>query len=154
MSEKPYQASPVDILLVEDNAGDIALTIEAFRDAKIANRLHCVRDGDEALDYLFRRGVHVGAKRPDMVLLDLHLPRKSGVEVLSALRADRGLRNIAVVVLTSSAAERAMVEAQQLSVQAYAVKPIDLAQLLSVVAGIENLWLSVVKMPVLVPEAA
>jgi len=144
----PYQhPQPIEILLVEDNAGDIELTQEAFHDAKIVNRTHVARNGDEALDFLYRRAGFRDVVRPDVILLDLNIPRKSGQEVLAVIKQDAALQDIPVVILTSSAAERDIVVSYKLHANAYIVKPVDLAQFLKVVETVENFWLSVVKLP-------
>jgi two-component system, chemotaxis family, response regulator Rcp1 len=123
----------IEILLVEDNPGDVRLAMEAFRDGKLANRLRVVGDGDEALALMRREGTHQGAPRPDLVLLDLNLPRVSGQEVLALLRADPELTKIPVVVLTASQEEHDVLRALHLGATAYMTKPVDAAQLMRVV---------------------
>jgi two-component system, chemotaxis family, response regulator Rcp1 len=138
---------PAELLLVEDSPGDVELTREALDEAKVANRLHVVSDGVEAMAFLRREGRWAGAVRPDLVLLDLNLPRMDGREVLAAIKGDPDLRRIPVVVLTTSEAERDVLAAYQLHANAYIVKPVDLAQFLAVVRSVEGFWLSVVKLP-------
>jgi len=138
---------PIEILLVEDNAGDIELTQDAFHDAKIINHVHVARDGDKALDFLYRRAGFKDAVRPDIILLDLNIPRKSGQEVLAIIKQDETLKEIPVVILTSSAAEQDIVKSYNLHANAYIVKPVDLTQFLRVVESVEEFWLSVVKLP-------
>ena len=138
---------PVERLLVEDNPGDVELTREALEEARVRNRLHVVSDGEEALAFLRREGRHAQAPRPDLVLLDLNLPRLGGREVLAAIKRSDDLRRIPVVVLTTSEAERDVLGAYELHANAYIVKPVDLDQFLAVVRSIEGFWLAVVKFP-------
>lgn len=138
---------PVELLLVEDNPGDVELTREALEEARVRNRLHVVSDGEEALAFLHREGRHAGAPRPDLVLLDLNLPRMGGREVLAAIKRSDDLRRIPVVVLTTSEAEKDVLGAYELHANAYIVKPVDLDQFLGVVRSIEGFWLAVVKFP-------
>ncbi|HEX9939680.1 MAG TPA: response regulator [Longimicrobium sp.] len=144
---EPVLGEPVELLLVEDNPGDVELTREALAEARVRNRLAVVSDGVEALRFLRREGPHAGSPRPDLILLDLNLPRMDGREVLAAIKRDPALRRIPVVVLTTSEAERDIVEAYQLHANAYIVKPVDLDQFLGVVRSIESFWLAVVKLP-------
>lgn len=137
----------IDILLVEDNPGDVRLTREALRDARIHNRLFVARDGVEALDFLYRRGEHAEVPRPDLILLDWNLPRKNGHEVLQEIKADPVLRRIPVVVLTTSEAEEDVLRAYDLHANCYIPKPVDLGRFLRIVQSIESFWLSVVKLP-------
>jgi CheY-like chemotaxis protein len=139
--------SLIDILLVEDNPADVRLTREALRDAKVTNRLNVVADGVAALDYLYRRGDHAGATRPDLVLLDLNLPRKDGREVLEEIKSDPRLRSIPVVVLTTSRAEEDVLRSYDLHANCYITKPVDLGQFLAVVRAIDDFWLAVVRLP-------
>jgi two-component system, chemotaxis family, response regulator Rcp1 len=132
---------PVRILQVEDSPGDVRLTREVFREATVENELEVVEDGERALAYLRREPPYENRKRPDMVLLDLNLPRKDGREVLHELRADPGLRRMPVIVLTTSAAERDIAESYDMSVNAYLTKPVDLGQFVDVVRSIESFWL-------------
>ena len=138
---------PVEILLVEDNPGDARLTREALNEAKIRNNLHHAMDGVEALAFLRREGKHEAAPRPDIILLDLNLPRKDGREVLAELKADATLFTIPVVVLTTSEAEQDIVRSYQLHANCYITKPVDLEKFLAIVRAIEDFWLAVVKLP-------
>ena len=137
----------IEILLVEDNPGDVELTREAFHDAKINNRISVVRDGIEALEYLRRKGIYAEATRPDIVLLDLNLPRKSGLEVLAELKADPDLRSIPVVVLTTSRDEGDIARSYHDHANCYISKPVDFEQFIGVVRSLENFWLTVVRLP-------
>ena len=138
---------PIEILLVEDSPGDIRLAQEALKEAKIKNVLTTVQDGSEALDYLYRRGKYQEAARPDLILLDLNLPRKDGREVLQEIKNDPDLRKIPVVVLTTSRAEEDIIRAYDLHANCYITKPVDFVQFMKVVRSIEDFWLSVVKLP-------
>jgi chemotaxis family two-component system response regulator Rcp1 len=137
----------VDILLVEDNPGDVRLTREALKEAKVRNELHVATDGVEALAFLRREGTYKKAVRPNLVLLDLNLPRKNGREVLAEMKEDPELRRIPVVILTTSQAEQDIIKAYDLHVNCYINKPVDLEQFLQVVRSIEDFWLTVVKLP-------
>ena len=137
----------VDILLVEDNPGDVRLTREALKDAKVRNELHVATDGVEALAFLRREGAYKTAVRPNLVLLDLNLPRKSGREVLAEMKEDPELRRIPVVVLTTSQAEQDIVKAYDLHANCYINKPVGLEEFLQVVRSIEDFWLTLVKLP-------
>ncbi len=137
----------IRILLVEDSIADVELTLEALEDAKFANEVHVVRDGAEALDYLFRRGEHTNSTRPDLVILDLNLPKVSGQEVLAELKADPVLRRIPVAVLTTSAAEIDVVRSYDLGANCYLTKPVDVEQFVGVVQSIEHFWLGIVRLP-------
>ena len=139
--------TPVEILLVEDSPGDIRLTQECMRDAKVKNNLQVVNDGVEALAFLRRQGNYAEAVRPDLVLLDLNLPKKDGREVLSEMKADDTLKSIPVVVLTISGSEEDILKSYNLHANCYIVKPIDLQQFLKVVKAIEDFWLTIVKLP-------
>jgi CheY-like chemotaxis protein len=143
----PALARPAEILLVEDSPGDIRLMREALREGKFANRVHEVRDGVEAMDFLHRRGPFADAPRPDLILLDLNLPRKDGREVLAELKADPDLRRIPVVILTTSQAEEDILRAYDLHANCYMTKPVDLVQFLSLVRSIEQFWLLLVRLP-------
>jgi len=140
-------ARPIDLLLVEDNPGDVRLMTETFREGKIHNRLFVVEDGVEALAFLRHEGKYDSAPRPDLILLDLSLPRKGGQEVLVEIKQDPDLRRIPVVVVTSSEAEKDIVEAYDNYVNCYLTKPVDLEQFMSVVRSVEEFWLSVVRLP-------
>jgi two-component system, chemotaxis family, response regulator Rcp1 len=137
---------PIEILLVEDNPGDARLTREALRDAKVRNNLHVAPDGVEALAFLRRQGKHTTVPKPDLILLDLNLPRKDGREVLEEIKQDDQLRHIPVVILTTSQAERDIAESYRLRANAYVTKPVDLEQFLNVVQAIEHFWLEIVKL--------
>jgi two-component system, chemotaxis family, response regulator Rcp1 len=138
---------PIEILLVEDSAADVRLTIEAMKEAKVANRLTVVDDGVKAMEYLRRRGSYCDAAPPDLILLDLNLPRKDGREVLHEVKADPTLRRIPVVVLTTSQAEEDILKAYDLHANCYITKPVDFEQFTRVVRTIEDFWLTVVKLP-------
>lgn len=138
---------PVEILLVEDNPGDVRLTIEALKEGKVRNNLSVVKDGVEALAFLRREGPFAGATRPDLILLDLNLPKKDGREVLAEIKEDGALRRIPVVVLTTSKAEEDILRTYDLHANCYITKPVDLEQFISVVRSIDDFWLSVVRLP-------
>jgi CheY-like chemotaxis protein len=140
-------SKPLDILLVEDNPADVRLTQEAFREGKILNNLIVAKDGVEAMDFLHRRGEFVGALRPDLILLDLNLPRKDGREVLAEIKSDPALMPIPVVVLTTSRAEMDIIKSYSLHANCYVVKPVDLDQFIEVVKSIDNFWLTAVTLP-------
>jgi two-component system, chemotaxis family, response regulator Rcp1 len=137
----------VEILLIEDNPGDARLTQEALNDGKIKNNLHIMYDGVEATDFLFRRNEYHNAPRPDLIILDLNLPKKNGLEVLAEIKADHGLKSIPVIVLTISKAEEDIVRSYNLHANCFLIKPIDLNQFFEVVRSIEDFWLSLVKLP-------
>jgi chemotaxis family two-component system response regulator Rcp1 len=137
----------IEILLIEDNEGDARLTREALRGSKIRNALHHVWDGEEALDFLHGRGKHAGAPRPDLVLLDLNLPRMDGGEVLSQIKQDDELRCIPVVILTTSSADADIFRSYNLHANCYITKPIEMVEFLKVVTGIEDFWLTIVRLP-------
>jgi two-component system, chemotaxis family, response regulator Rcp1 len=137
----------IEILLVEDNAGDARLAMEALREAKVHNRLSWVTDGVEALAFLRREGQYAGAARPDLILLDLNLPRKDGREVLAVIKADDKLRRIPVVILTTSQAEEDILKAYHLNANCYISKPVDLDQFMKVIRTIKEFWLTIVKLP-------
>jgi len=138
---------PVEILLVEDNPGDAELARVALRKSKIHNTLNVVEDGESAMDYLHRQGAHTNAVRPDLILLDLNLPRKDGREVLDEIKSDPQLRRIPVVILTTSRAEEDVLKSYNLHANCYITKPIDLSQFMKVVKSIEDFWLSIVVLP-------
>jgi CheY-like chemotaxis protein len=137
----------VEILLVEDNAGDHRLTQEALREGKVYNNLHWAKDGVEALDFLRRRGRHAKAPRPDLILLDLNLPRKDGREVLSEIKSDDDLKTIPVVILTTSQAEEDVVKSYHLHANCYVTKPVDLEKFIVVVQSIDRFWLTIATLP-------
>jgi chemotaxis family two-component system response regulator Rcp1 len=138
---------PIELLLVEDNPGDVRLTKEALREGKVRNHLHVAADGVEAMAYLRREGPHAQARQPDLILLDLNLPKKSGREVLAEIKADPKLRRIPVVILTVSKAEEDVLKSYNLHANCYITKPVDLEQFLGVVKSIEDFWLTVVMLP-------
>jgi len=145
--QSPNRGEPIDILLVEDSPDDAALTIDALRGGRVHNRISVVDDGVEAMAFLRREGTHLHAPRPDLILLDLNLPRKSGREVLAEIKQDPDLRRIPVVVMTSSDDEKDILAAYNLYVNCYITKPVDLDQFITVVKTIEHFWFSVVKLP-------
>ena len=138
---------PGEILLVEDNPGDVRLTREALREGGVPGRVSVAADGVEALSFLRRQGKHAQAPRPDLILLDLNLPRKNGREVLAEVKQDPQLRRIPVVIMTSSDDEKDILAAYNLYVNCYVTKPVDLDQFIGVVKSIETFWLSIVKLP-------
>ena len=138
---------PIDILLVEDNPADVRLTREALREAKVLNALHVVEDGFQALDFLHKRGPYANCPAPDMILLDLNLPKKDGREVLADIKRDERWKRIPVVVLTTSRAEEDILRSYNLHANAYVTKPVDLDQFLEVIRVIEEFWLAVVSLP-------
>jgi CheY-like chemotaxis protein len=138
---------PVEILLVEDSPSDADLTADALSEGKVLNNLHWVEDGVEALAFLRRQGKHGDAPRPDIILLDLNLPKKDGREVLAEVKADPSLKLIPVVILTTSAAERDILRTYELNANCYITKPIGLEQFMEVVKLIETFWLAVVQLP-------
>lgn len=137
----------VEILLVEDNPGDVRLTTEVLKDAKLCNNIHVVADGVEAIDFLRRNGTYSAAVRPDLILLDLNLPRKDGREVLEDIKGDENLKHIPVVVLTTSDAEQDILKSYALHANCYITKPVDLEQFAKVVSSIEEFWFSIVRLP-------
>jgi CheY-like chemotaxis protein len=139
--------SPVEILLVEDNPGDVRLTREALREGKVYNNLHWAKDGVEALEFLRQQGRYANAPRPDIILLDLNLPRKDGREVLEEIKSDEVLKRIPVVVLTTSKAEEDVLRTYNLHANCYVTKPVDLEKFMVVVKSIDVFWLTVVTLP-------
>jgi CheY-like chemotaxis protein len=137
----------IEALLVEDNPGDVRLTREALKDGKVLNRLSVVEDGVEAMEFLHRQGKHAQAPHPDVILLDLNLPRKDGREVLAEIKRDPDLKRIPVVVLTTSETEKDVLQAYNLHANCYITKPIDLKQFIRVVKAAEEFWLTIVKLP-------
>jgi CheY-like chemotaxis protein len=137
----------IDVLLVEDDPGDVLLIREAFEDNKVHNRLHVVADGVEALSFLRREGEHADAPQPDLVLLDLNLPRKDGREVLAEVKGDDALQHIPVVVLTTSKAEEDVLRSYKLHANAYVTKPVDFERFIDVVRQIDEFFVTVVKLP-------
>jgi two-component system, chemotaxis family, response regulator Rcp1 len=141
------QARQIDILLVEDNPGDVRLTLELLRESKVRNNLHVARDGVEAMAFLRREGQYANEARPDLLLLDLNLPRKDGRQVLAEIKADPVLKTIQVVVLTTSRAEQDVLRSYELQANCYITKPVDLEQFVTVVRTIEDFWLTIVTLP-------
>ena len=139
---------PIEILLVEDSPSDADLAMETLGESKVLNNLHVVEDGVEALAFLRREGAHANAPRPDVILLDLNLPKKSGLEVLTEIKSDPQLMRIPVVILTTSAAEEDILKSYSLHANCYITKPVDFEQFTKVVRLIEDFWLAVVKLPV------
>ena len=138
---------PIEILMVEDNPGDVRLTVEALTEAKVFNNLHVVEDGAAALDFLRRKEPYTQAPRPDLILLDLNLPKKNGREVLAEIKTDPALMTIPVVILTTSKAEEDIIRAYTLHANCYITKPVGLAQLTDIVRTIEKFWLTIVTLP-------
>ncbi len=147
MSNHDRPVRPIDILLVEDSSADVRLTREALKEAKVCNTLHVVQDGAAAMAFLRKQGPYTDSPRPDLVLLDLNLPKKDGREVLADIKADKDLQRIPVVVLTTSRAEEDVVRSYNLHANAYVTKPVDLKQFLDVIHAIEEFWLAVVTLP-------
>jgi chemotaxis family two-component system response regulator Rcp1 len=138
---------PIEILLVEDNPGDVRLTKEFLKETKVLNNLHAVGDGAQAMAFLKQQGKFANVPRPDLILLDLNLPKKDGREVLAEIKADGKLMNIPVVILTISEAEEDILKTYSLHANCYITKPINLNQFANVMKSIENFWLSIVKLP-------
>ncbi len=138
---------PIEILLVEDNPGDVELTREALAEAKVCNRLHVADDGERAMDFLRRKGEYAESPCPDLILLDLNLPKKDGRQVLSEIKADPNLTHIPVVILTTSQEEEDVFRAYKLHANCYISKPVNFQQFLRVVQAIESFWLGAVKLP-------
>jgi chemotaxis family two-component system response regulator Rcp1 len=147
MSSMENNTRTVEILLVEDNPGDARLTLEGMREAKVRNRMHVVEDGVEAMEFLRRQGRYSEAPRPDLILLDLNLPRKDGRAVLAELKTDPALKRIPVVILTTSRAEEDVLRAYDLHANCYVTKPVDLPQFMKIVALIDEFWVNVVTLP-------
>jgi CheY-like chemotaxis protein len=137
----------IEILLVEDNPGDVRLIREALRDGKVWNNPHVVTDGEAALDFVYRRGQFSDAPRPDLVLLDLNLPKKDGREVLKEIKSDPDLRRIPVVVLTTSKEEEDVLRAYNLAANCYVSKPVEFDEFMKVIRMIEDFWLTIVALP-------
>lgn len=144
---KPSDSRAIDILLVEDDPGDVLITREAFQHNKIKNNLHVARDGEEGLDFLYRRGGFENAPRPDLILLDLNLPKYDGRQLLEKIKSDPGLCHIPVVVLTTSSAEEDILRSYKLHANAYVTKPVDLDQFMSAVRQIDEFFVQVVRLP-------
>jgi len=142
----PTATAPIQVLLVEDNPADVRLTLEALKDAKVHNAISVAIDGVDAMAFLRRQGRHAQAPKPDLVLLDLNLPKKDGREVLQEMKSDAALKHIPVVVLTTSKAEEDILKSYRLNANAFVTKPVDLDQFLKVVQSIEQFWLEIVKL--------
>lgn len=141
------QGDPIQILLVEDNPGDVRLTAETLRAGKVANDLHVAKDGEAAMAFLRHEAPHADAPRPDLVILDLNLPRKDGIEVLTEIKDDESLHVIPIVILTTSAAERDVLQSYKLKANAYVTKPIGVHDFIAAVTSIEDFWLNIVRLP-------
>ncbi|MCL4384794.1 MAG: response regulator [Cyanobacteria bacterium] len=142
-----YNAKPIEILMVEDNPGDIRLTKEALKEGKIINNLHITRDGVEAMEFLYKEGKYKNSIRPDLILLDLNLPRKSGHEVLAEIKNDPALKRIPVIILSISKLEEDILKSYNNYANCYIIKPVDFNQFVEVVKSIEDFWISIVKLP-------
>jgi CheY-like chemotaxis protein len=138
---------PAEVLLVEDSPGDVRLTREALKEGKVRNNLSVVSDGVEAMEFLRREGKYAQAPRPDIVLLDLNMPRKDGREVLAEMKSDESLKRIPVVILTTSEAEQDILKTYDLHANCYLTKPVDLEQFISIVKSVEDFWLTIVQLP-------
>ncbi|NTV35401.1 MAG: response regulator [Anaerolineaceae bacterium] len=147
MSLKSVHLNPIEILLIEDNPGDVRLTREALNDSKILNTINVVHDGVEALDYLRKQGKFASVSVPDIILLDLNLPKMDGRELLSIIKADPELKRIPVVVLTTSQAEKDILQSYELHANCFISKPVDLDQFIMVVRSIEDFWFTIVSLP-------
>lgn len=147
MKREQPNGRPIEILLVEDSAGDVRLTRESLKESKIRNNLNVVSDGIEAMAYLKGQKTYEDAPRPDLILLDLNLPKKDGREVLSEIKADSELKRIPVVILTTSRAEEDILRTYNLHANCYITKPVNLDQFIKVVRAIEDFWLTIVKLP-------
>ena len=145
--DKIEQARPVDILLVEDNPGDVRLTKEALKDAKVLNEIYVAKDGIEAMKFLHREGQFSKVPLPDLILLDLNLPKKDGREVLAEVKQDQTLKHIPVVVLTTSKADEDIVKTYNLHANAYITKPVDLNRFVEIMHALEEFWFTIVKLP-------
>ncbi len=143
----PLGSEPIEVLLVEDDPGDVVMTQEAFADSEIANRLNVMTNGEDAIAYMRKEGEFAGATTPDLVLLDLNLPRRNGREVLQAIKEDPDLRRVPVVILTTSAAEEDVIDAYQLHANAYVRKPVDFEQFVAAVRAIDDFYVTVVRLP-------
>ena len=143
----PPSVRPIEILLVEDNPGDVRLTQEALRETKLRIELNVAENGEAAIDFLRQKGQHAQAPRPDLILLDLNLPLKNGMEVLSEIKTDPDLKRIPVVILTTSQAEEDIIKAYNLNANCYVTKPVDMDQFIKVVTSIESFWFTIVRLP-------
>ena len=142
-----FNGNPIEILLVEDSPGDVRLTIEALKEGKVNNNLYVAKDGVEALEYLMKQGEHENAVIPDLILLDLNLPRMDGRELLARIKNEPELKRIPVVVLTTSSDENDIIRTYDLHANCFITKPVDLTQFITVVQAIEDFWVSIVKLP-------
>jgi CheY-like chemotaxis protein len=142
-----FVGKPIEILLVEDNKGDVGLIEEVFEEAKFRNNIHVAEDGEETILYLHGEGKFLGSTRPDIIILDLNLPKKDGREVLREIKEDSNLKSIPVVILTTSTAEKDILRAYELHANAYITKPLDFDQFINVVGSIVNFWLEIVRLP-------
>jgi CheY-like chemotaxis protein len=147
VSSLPPETRPIDILLVEDDPGDVLITKEALEHSKVTNNLTCVEDGEQALAFLRREGEHAGATRPDLILLDLNLPRRDGREVLAEVKNDPELRRIPIVVLTTSQAEEDILRSYDLHANAFVSKPVDFDRFVEVVRQVDEFFFTVVRLP-------
>jgi len=139
--------NPIEVLLVEDNPGDVRLMQEALKDSKVCNNLHVACDGDEAMSFLRRQGKYSGSPEPNLIMLDLNLPGKDGREVLDEIKNDPALKHIPVVIVTTSSAETDILKSYSLHANCYVTKPVNLEQFIKVVHAIEDFWFSIVKLP-------
>ncbi len=146
MMDSAY-GKPIEILLVEDNPDDANLTVDALKEGRVRNNVRVVEDGIEAMSYLRRQGRNATALRPDLILLDLNLPRKNGREVLAEIKEDRDLKRIPVVIMTTSKSEQDVFDSYNLHANCYITKPVDLDQFMGVVRKIEDFWFTIVKLP-------
>ncbi len=142
-----HKLKPIEVLLVEDNPGDVRLMQEALKDAKVHNNLHVVYDGDDAMSFLRREGKYSGAPEPNLIMLDLNLPGKDGREVLDEIKNDSALKHIPVVIVTTSSAEEDILKSYKLHANCYVTKPVNIEQFIKVVRAIEDFWFSIVKLP-------
>lgn len=143
----PVPPAPIHILLVEDNPGDVRLVVESLKDSKIRNSMSVVNDGDAAMAFLRKQGLYADVERPDLILLDLNLPKKNGLEVLSEVKRDLDFKRIPVVIITSSSQDADVVAAYENAANCYVTKPVDLTQFLKIAKSIEEFWLTIVKLP-------
>lgn len=146
-TDKKIDTKPIDILLVEDNPGDVRLTKEALRDAKVLNEIYVARDGVEAMQFVHKEGSYTNAPMPDLILLDLNLPRKDGREVLAEIKKDPKLKHIPIVVLTTSKADEDIIRTYNLHANAYITKPVDLNRFVEIMHALEEFWFTIVKLP-------
>ena len=145
--DKKIDSKPIDILLVEDNPGDVRLTKEALKDAKVLNEIYVARDGVEAMQFVNKEGSFSSAPMPDLILLDLNLPRKDGREVLAEIKKDPKLKHIPIVVLTTSKADEDIIRTYNLHANAYITKPVDLNRFVEIMHALEEFWFTIVKLP-------